>query len=307
MKISILVVLAACIISGDITYSVITNYRFKKWEKGIERDADGIRKGCREFSIGSGDTAVLLVHGFGDAPSIYHKFAPALSEMGFTCRAMRLPGFASPIAKYSKTSMKQWLQALEQEIQILRQTHKHVWIVAHSLGGAISIRYLLDNPQKADGLILLSPLIKVSNQRSPLLSAHAWHKIGKYSLFFTRVLENYFPVDVHEPAAKNQVLCDRFIPRVVYNEMFQLLDSIYNRARELNLPLLMVLSQDDVVVDSQDAEHFYQQISSPYKNIIFLENSGHTIPIDYEWKYVVSIVSSFIQRSSQQNIQQVEK
>ncbi len=301
MQISILAVLAICI-SGDLIYSGITKHRSKEWEKGIQRDADGIRCGCREFNVGTSDTALLLIHGFGDAPSVYHKFASSLAEMGFSCRVMRLPGFASSMDKYSKTSLTLWLQALHEEVEILRQKHKQVWIIAHSLGGAISIRYLLDNPQKVDGIVLLAPLIEVSNQRSPILSAHAWHNIGKHCLLFTKIFEDCFPVDVHDPSARDQMLCDRFIPRVIYNEMFKLLNSIHDRSRELTLPLLMVLSKEDVVVDSKIAERFYQQVASPCKKILFLENSGHTIPVDYGWKDVVSTISSFIRGSGQEGM-----
>src|SRR5262249_13628170 len=70
----------------DFAYALLMKRRYARWEAGIERDPDGVRRGCREYTVGNGDTAVLFVHGFADAPTVYQRMAPALAEKGFTCR-----------------------------------------------------------------------------------------------------------------------------------------------------------------------------------------------------------------------------
>ena len=73
------VALPAFVILGDLLYSLIAKARYRRWEAGIGRDADGVRLGCREFTLGDGEDAVLLVHGFGDSPSVFQRMAPALA------------------------------------------------------------------------------------------------------------------------------------------------------------------------------------------------------------------------------------
>ncbi|MDO9399623.1 MAG: alpha/beta fold hydrolase [bacterium] len=294
MKILMLTIflIVIIIICGDFIYSRIVKYRLKKWEKNIKRDSDDIREGCKEFSVGNGDIGLLLIHGFGDSPAVYRNFALALSETNFTCKIMRLPGFALPMTAYSKTNSKQWVEKLEQEIYQLKQKHKCVWIIAHSLGGATTIKYLLNNSQKVDGVILIAPLLKVSSRQSFFIPARILYQIANYCLFFTKIFENYLPLDLYDPTIKHQF--DRFIPKIIYKELFNLLDNVKGKAKKINIPFLMILSKNDLIVDGKEAEHFYNQVSSPYKNILILKNSGHMIPLDYEWKNVVSTISTFI-------------
>src|SRR5690606_32080871 len=139
------------------------------------------------------------VHGINDSPAIYRKMAPRLAEKGFTCRAMRLPGFAMPIDDYAVSTHEQWVAAIKQEAEALSQTHSQVCLVAHSLGGAATIRYLIENPQGADRCVLIAPCVAVSNRRSPVLSVRTWHTLGRWTLFFTRVTETPFPNDARDP------------------------------------------------------------------------------------------------------------
>ncbi|MFH1861138.1 MAG: alpha/beta fold hydrolase [bacterium] len=318
---TILTILIGGVIGGDAAYNAIVKHRLNQWESHVSRDANGIRQGCQEFTTGNGDIALLMVHGFGDSPALYTRFAPALAEMGFTCKAMRLPGFAEPMTEYAKTSLNLWLEALDKEVNQLGQQHSKVWIVAHSLGGAIAIRYLMEDTIKqsssanckqtlngVDGVILLAPFLGVSSRRSPLFPARTWHKIGNRCLFITKIFENYLPIDAHDPDAKksHEAYCDRFIPRNIYSELFKLLDSLKEKSGEFNLPMLMMLSIDDEVIEPKSAEQFYQESSSTArgatsargapsrKRLIVLENSGHVIPLDYEWKEAVSAISAFI-------------
>ncbi|MCH8922653.1 MAG: hypothetical protein IIA67_05840, partial [Planctomycetes bacterium] len=65
----------ACLIAlwlaGDFLHSRVVRFRLARWERRIERDEDGVRLGCADFTLGSGETALLLVHGFGDSPAVF--------------------------------------------------------------------------------------------------------------------------------------------------------------------------------------------------------------------------------------------
>ena len=124
-------------VGGDLVYALLMKSRYARWEAGIERDPDGVRRGCREYYVGQGDTAVLLIHGFADAPTLYQRMAPALAGEGFTCRVMRLPHFAMPMDDYRRTNAAQWREAVRSELRELRQRQARVVVVAHSLGAAV--------------------------------------------------------------------------------------------------------------------------------------------------------------------------
>jgi len=296
MTIALLVLLglAAVWLLGDWVYASVVARRIRKWEASIERDEQGVEKGCREYTVGSGETAVLLIHGINDSPRCYHRMAPALAEEGFTCRVMRLPGFAEPIERYAQATKEEWLAAVKGEVRSLGQDHRRVAIVAHSLGGAVTIAYLLEDPEAVDAVVLLAPAVEVSNRRSPLLSTRAWHEIGRRLLWFTRITSSPFPNDCRDPAQREYPGRTVFVPVAVVDQTFALLDANRGRAPELNTPLLMVLAKDDQVVDWEAAEQFYQAASSEQKAIRFMAESGHVISLDYGWEELTHEIAAFL-------------
>jgi esterase/lipase len=108
------------------------------------------------------------------------------------------------------------------------------------------------------------------------------------------VIENPIPVDIHDQASKQYVLSDRFIPRIVYDELFRLLNNIRGAEDKINIPMLMILAHDDVVIDNRAARDFYEHVSVPYKELVILNNTGHVIPLDYNWHDAADKISKFI-------------
>ena len=290
----ILALAAACVVGGDATYACITHRRLRAWEARVERDPDGVRKGCREFSVGEGPTALLLIHGFCESPAAYAKIAPALAARGFACRAMRLPGSAEPMAQFSQTSLAKWREAVDREIKALRASHGQVWVVGHSLGGAIALDYVLNHPGAVDGVVLLAPLVQVSGRRSPLLSPRAWHRVAEVILHRSDMLENIMPVDARDPALKRYDLLDRFIPRAVHRGVFDLARTNAPRAADLQVPLLLILPKADAVTDNAASRRFFAAAGSRSKTLVVLENSGHMVPLDLDRDRAVAAIDGFV-------------
>lgn len=292
----ILIALACMVllwVAGEFSYSRIVLHRYEEWNGTIERDADGVRLGCQEFTIGNGNTALLFIHGYSDSPAIFRKMATRLAEMGFTCRGMLRPGCARPLELYEKATREQWLAALEEEIAALYENHTEVWIVGHSLGGAVTLDYLLGDPDAVDGIVLLAPLIEVSSERSPVLSAERWYRIGKKMMLFTDIVENPYEVDAHAEDAQGYDMFSRFFPRRVYDEIFAVTGNIHGRASELTVPILLVVSRDDDIIDSEAAHGYYEATSSERKRLVWLEDARHLIPIDTGWDDVANEIAAF--------------
>ena len=153
-------------LAGDLAYSLIVRFLYGRWESGIERDAEGVRLGCREFTLGDGADAVLLIHGFGDSPAVYQLMAPALAAKRFTCHGLRLPFYGLPMSRYRQTSADQWREAARSAISDLRSRHRRVYILAHSLGAAVAVEAVAEPAFQVDGMVLLAPLFDVSSAQS---------------------------------------------------------------------------------------------------------------------------------------------
>jgi carboxylesterase len=290
----IVLAVVAVWIAGDLCYSLLMKRGYARWNRGIEREPDGVRRDCREYTIGTGDTALLFVHGFGDSPSIFQRMAPALANHGFTCRVMRLPGFAMPMAAYRKTSGAAWRQAVSSELHALRQNHSRVVVVGHSLGAAVAVDCLADQPDAADAVVLLAPLINVCNRRSPVLPARAWYHILDSLLLFTDRIGMVLPPDLRDADARSLMKQDQHIPRIVYREMFALIRRNRGRAATFRAPLLLALAKDDLVVDNRAAEAFFNRCPAVPKRLVVLEEAGHILPLDRGWEKVVEEIRTFL-------------
>jgi carboxylesterase len=283
---------------GDLVYSLLMKHRYSQWEAGVQRDPDGVRRGCREYSVGAGDAAILLLHGFADAPALYQRMAPALAEKGFACRVMRLPHFAMPHQDYCRTNAAQWREAVGAELRELRRRHARVFVVAHSLGAAVVLDYLADDPTAADAVVLLAPLLAVSSRRSPLLSPHAWHWLFDHSMIFTDRIGMLHAADVKDEQALPLIKNDRFVPRVVFREMMGLIERNRNRAAAIRLPLFMALAEHDEVVDNAAAERFYQTCTSSARRLRRVAGAAHVLPMDFGWQELTEDVVKFIREAA---------
>jgi len=283
---------------GDFIYSRVVAYQVAKWEATIERDERGVWQGCGEYTLpavqGVEDRgALLLVHGINASPRHYDKMAPALAERGYACRVMRLPGFAQPVDVYAQSRQADWIAAVGVELKQLRENHDRVGVVAHSLGAAVVVGHLLNEPESADFAALLAPGMAVADDRSPLLSTRAWHRFGNATLLSTKILQSPFGIDCHDPAHPDYPGRTPFTPRVIVDELFDLMDDDWRRIEGFNTPLLMVLSDQDIVIDWRAAKRYFSEVPVTEKQLLMLKDSGHAIPIDYGWQESVEAIAAF--------------
>ncbi len=288
-----LLVIRALMTIGDFGYGKRVDRRYAKWNASISRDADGIRTGCRAYRAGNGQTAILLVHGFADSPAVYHLLTPALVERGFACRVMRLPGFAETRDAYATTNRAKWEDAMRGELEALRPAHEQTWIVAHSTGASVALKLLAAEAKLADGVVLLAPLLRVGDVRSPVLKTSTWFKIGEKVFQKTDMIENVFPLDIHHPT-DGYAGKDRFVPLVVYREVFALMSELENAASSISHPAMLVLADSDKVIDSNVAVAFHDAMASNVKRRLILKDTGHLIPLDHTWEQLAEEVDSFV-------------
>src|SRR5690606_6032951 len=78
---------------GDLGYSLIVGSRLRGWESGLTRNTEGVRVEGEAYTLGEGPAAILFVHGFAESPANFRPMVEHFANRGFTCRAMRLPGF----------------------------------------------------------------------------------------------------------------------------------------------------------------------------------------------------------------------
>lgn len=265
------------------------------WAGRAEINENGVIAGCEAYDLppnedNATDTAILLVHGFNASPRHWDLVAPALAERGNHCRVMRLPGFAEPLTLKRDRSFREWTNAVLKELEALRRGFPHVGVVGHSLGGAVTIGALIENPSAADFAVLVAPAVAVSDSRAPLFSTRTWHEVSQRLFVFTRVLRTPFPMDCRDPERNDHVGRMPFSSKSIADELFKLMDRNLESPDGLTTPLTMIACRGDPIVDTPAAQAYFERIGSSEKELIVLEESGHEVPLDLEWPAVVEAI-----------------
>ena len=274
----------------------------RRWrrERRIRRDAAGVAEGAEAYTVGSGPVAMLWVHGFADTPQTFRRMAERMAATGAcTCRVMRLPGAAEPLAVAARQTQETWLAAVNAEVAALRRGHARVWLLGHSLGGTLALAVALRDPAAADGLILLAPLIAVSRRRSPVLSPRLWFRLARVAFVGSRVFESCFAVNA--VAADDPTFTyhrDRFIPFSTYRNLFALIDEIAPRAAELRAPVFAALAAEDRVVDTPVAQQWFAGVVAP-KTVRVLPGIAHALPLEGGWQALTDEIVAFVSRAEE--------
>jgi pimeloyl-ACP methyl ester carboxylesterase len=108
----------------------------------------------RVLRAGSGDTTLLLLHGYGESLMAYRGILDRLAQR-YRVVAVDLPGFGlsdKPDAPYDLPSMRRRLGDF-----LDRWTRGPVVVVGHSMGGEIAADLAISHPQRIVATVLISP------------------------------------------------------------------------------------------------------------------------------------------------------
>lgn len=247
----------------------------------------------------AGSPAVLLVHGFADGPAVFARLAPPLAAAGFAVRALHLSGSGGPPAEMRGLTLAAWRADIDKEIAALQAAapDRPVWLVGHSLGGALAFDAALRPANRIAGLVLLAPLIDVSRARSPLLAPRQWFALLDRLLVFTDTVESRLPKDLRDPEARAAYITDKYIHRDIYRALFDAIDAIAPRAAEWRGPLLTVISPADQIVDSAATKFFFAATNAAPARLAEQYSAGHVIPLDYGHDKVAARIVRFIRET----------
>ena len=301
-----LAILVSLWLTLNLVHGLWVGVRRQLWEQRIRRESNGLLPDADAYRIGNGPIALLFIHGFADTPCIWKRITRRLAATeAFTCRAMRLPGSAEPAASARHQSLARWRTQVADEIIRLRETHAQVWLVGHSLGGALALDAALRTPQMVDGVVALAPMIEVSRKRCPVLPAGIWFRLARVALSLSPTFESCFSADgvaFDDPAFTYRR--DRFIPFPVYVGMFALIADNSRQAARLRQPLFLATSGRDSVVDSAASLRWAAASAGP-KAVRELPDASHVIPLEIGWQELCDDIAAFILKHTPQNERRV--
>jgi len=232
-------------------------------------------------------TGILLIHGFSSSTYETKFLAKHLSQFNFHVATYNLPGHGTNVDDCNSTTYSEWIYFARQKLAELSSTSDKVFIVGHSMGGAITLHLASMFP--VDGVVLAATVLKFKKKFEtyflvPLLNKIK-QKVDKRKMFTKEHLE------------KNPNFGYMEYPLVALNEFRKMNRRIVKELPKVKCPALIIHSKSDVTSIEENVDLIYNNISSTDKTKLIVENSSHHLFVDESDKDVIyKAVLSFINK-----------
>ena len=92
------------------------------------------------------------------------------------------------------------------------------------------------------------------------------------------------------------------MPLVSVHELFGAIARMKERLGEIAQPTLIMHSKCDHTAAPESARYLYDHIASREKELVWLERSGHLLPLDVERQTVFAKTADFLERGGAQPV-----
>jgi carboxylesterase len=227
---------------------------------------------------------VLLVHGLNGGTGDMAELQDILQAQGIITRNMLLPGHGGKVKDMLSIGWEEWAQAVRDELNLLKELCDVVFLVGHSLGGAL-VLHVAAHEEIAGVVSICAPL-----------HLHPWLKpavsLGKYLIPLVPTIRE----DVRDPEARRRYTRDvyRWTPLYPVESMMLHLPQLRAELHHITVPALIITSLHDHVVPARDGREIYRLIGSHEKHLVTLHRSYHVVMKDHDREEVFDKTLAFI-------------
>jgi carboxylesterase len=244
------------------------------------------------FYQGNTNSAVLLLHGFGGTPYELKEMAEYLAKNNITVYVPLLAGHGTNLNDLKKITWHDDYAEVEQAVKILNLNYSQVYVGGLCNGGLLALEFASKN--EVAGVISLSAPIFFSSKLVDMLSNNFVFSIIRIFTPYLRRIE--YGVTRDPIAAKSLPSYDRFPVNslITANELTK---KIRVDIRNISSPVLIIQSTFDNRAAPYSARFIYDNVLSNQKKLVWLNNSGHVITIDYDKQLVFEESLNFVKDS----------
>ncbi len=236
-------------------------------------------------SEGTTGVGVLVLHGFTGNPSSMRSLAEAMAALGHHVELPRLPGHGTSIEDMSTTSWPDWTGEVEAAYQRLAGRVDRIVVMGLSMGGSLTLWTALHHPEVA-GIVCVNPATmpqpdEVQDMIREMLAEG--HEI------MPGIGSDIADPDVEEIAYDGTPL------KPLMSLVLDGLAPMTDRFGELQMPLLLITSRQDHVVEPANSEHLAASHGGAVEHV-WLERSYHVATQDYDRDDIDRLAGEFVAR-----------
>lgn len=223
---------------------------------------------------------ILIVHGLGEHIGRYENACRHFALREYTVCGFDLRGHGLSSGRRGDVDnfLKFILDIKEFYNFIKRFFEGKVFILGHSFGGLLALLYLTRFPEGISGAAISNPILKFKMRIPPYKLVLGNLLKGIYpSLSFSNAINpEYLSRDEKAVKAYKEdgLVHDRISARLFF-QMMREIEILKTSTENLKTPLLLLVSGDDRIIDSNESKNFFDKIKFEDKKLIELENYYH--------------------------------
>lgn len=234
---------------------------------------------------GSTSAGVLVLHGFTGNPSSMRGIAEAMVALGHHVEMPRLPGHGTTIEEMVTTGWADWTGEVRAAHGRLADRADDVVVVGLSMGGSLTLWSGFELPKVA-GLVCINP---ATTPQDPAVIAMIQEMVDDGTEIAPAVGGDIADPDVEESSYAGSPL------RPLLSFMREGLTPMTDRYGELTMPLLLITSRQDHVVEPANSEHLAASYGGDVEHV-WLERSYHVATQDYDRADIERMTGEFVAR-----------
>jgi alpha-beta hydrolase superfamily lysophospholipase len=242
---------------------------------------------------------VVIVHGAGEHSDRYRHVAAALVEDGYGVHALDHRGHGrsdGPRALIDR--LDHAVTDVDQLVLEAREPHPGVpvFMLAHSMGGTIGLRYAVRHPDRLSGLILSGPLAELAAAPAPLriaarvLSAMA-PRLPLIAVDSAQVSRDPEVVSAYR---SDPLVHHGKLPVRTVAELAKAIDAFPEDVRAITVPTLIIYGTEDALCPPSGSVMLGERIGAEDKTVTPYEGLFHEILNEPERELVLADIRSWL-------------
>jgi carboxylesterase len=243
--------------------------------------------GAEPFSFpGTGETGVLLVHGFTGSPFEMRPLGAHLAEGGVSSVGVLLRGHGTHPDDMLGCRYQDWLDDAQAGLDQLLQSNRRVFLAGLSMGGTITLNLAARHAEdeRIAGVITMCAPLRLFDWRLSLVPIlHRlirWHAWGK--------------PDIKDTTAHERHVAYRQFRTGTVTQLLRLMKETRTLLPRVRQPLLILQARTDNVVPPSNATLIHDRVGSMDKRLAWLDGCYHVVTLDFSAPIIHAEVERFI-------------
>jgi len=264
--------------------------------------SDGLRLFQRRREASKAKAEILITHGFGEHSGRYDALTEHLINHGFSTAVYDhrghglsdgLPGHVESFAEYDDDLAKVI------ELARARAGSLPVFLIGHSMGGLIALRYAARRGEQLAGVVVSAPLIAVavSVPAYKTMIARVGARISPRLRLDNEINPSHLSRD---PEVGRAYAADPLVNRKVSTKWFaeatRAMHEVAEWAPQIKIPLLVMHGTEDRLASVDATERLFERAGSPDKELIIYPGYYHELFNEPERREVYERVTDWLEK-----------